>query len=86
MFLLPIELKNPTTLVITSRKQPFVLYTTEEEAHRPSPPTRTSASRTTDWKVKYSPQTEEETYRVEPRAEPRAEPWRGGQVGDCIGI
>lgn len=47
----------------------------EDEAHRPSPPTRTSASRTTDWKVKYSPQKEERTYR----AEVRAEPWRRPQ-------
>lgn len=44
---------------------------TEDETHRPSPPTRTSASRTTDWKVKYSPQKEEETYRPQP--------WRGSQ-------
>ncbi|XP_078358160.1 actin-binding LIM protein 3-like isoform X2 [Oculina patagonica] len=43
----------------------------DDEAHRPSPPTRTSASRTTDWKVKYSPQKEEEMYRQEP--------WRGSQ-------
>lgn len=45
---------------------------TEEDGHRPSPPTRTSASRTTDWKVKYSPQKEEETYRL-------TQPWRGGE-------
>ncbi|XP_015777986.1 PREDICTED: actin-binding LIM protein 2-like [Acropora digitifera] len=36
------------------------------EASRPSPPTRTSASRITDWKVKYSPQKEEGSYKVEP--------------------
>lgn len=49
----------------------------EEEAPRPSPPTRTSASRTTDWKVKYSPQKEEQTYRP-------AEPWRGNQVSEQL--
>lgn len=36
------------------------------EVSRPSPPTRTSASRITDWKVKYSPQKEEDSYEVEP--------------------
>ena len=52
----------------------FFFWTADDDGHRPSPPTRTSASRTTDWKVKYSPQKEEETYR--------REPWRGGQVGN----
>lgn len=37
-----------------------------DDAPRPSPPTRTSASRTTDWRVKYSPQKEEAAHRVEP--------------------
>lgn len=50
-------------------------WTAEDDTLRPSPPTRTSASRTTDWKVKYSPRKEEETYR--------SQPWRGGQVGNC---
>lgn len=37
-----------------------------DEASRPSPPTRTSASRTTDWKVKYSSQREEGSYQAQP--------------------
>lgn len=47
-----------------------------DEANRPSPPTRTSASRTTDWKVKYSPQPtrrNEGDYRVSPRSQPQEE-------------
>ena len=43
------------------------------DAHRPSPPTRTSASRTTDWKVKYSPQGSRDdiSYRAVARSQPQ---------------
>lgn len=45
----------------------------EEEAPRPSPPTRTSASRVSEWKAKYSPQKEEQTYKP-------VATWRAEQV------
>lgn len=50
-------------------------YRDEEDAHRPSPPTRTSASRTTDWKVKYSPQgsRDDVSYRAVARSQPQEE-------------
>lgn len=47
----------------------------EEEAPRPSPPTRTSASRVSEWKAKYSPQKEEQTYKP-------VATWRAEQVGE----
>ena len=53
----------------------FVVHFVEEEAPRPSPPTRTSASRVSEWKAKYSPQKEEQTYKP-------VATWRAEQVGE----